>query len=107
MKEQDTTPRVEVWATPWNRSVGLRITSHDHTAAILLPEMQAVAEGDEIPATVEISFNRAQELMDGLWSAGVRPTEGTGSAGSLAATERHLEDMRAMVFSVYDVDAPK
>lgn len=39
-----------------------------------------------------------QRLMDELWRAGFRPTEGTGSAGSLAATERHLEDMRALVF---------
>lgn len=36
----------------------------------------------------------AQLLMDELWRAGLRPTEGTGSAGSLAATERHLADMR-------------
>lgn len=39
-----------------------------------------------------------QRLMDELWNVGLRPTEGTGSAGSLAATERHLTDMRALVF---------
>lgn len=41
----------------------------------------------------------AQQLMDELWLCGLRPTEGTGSAGSLAATERHLADMRAIAFS--------
>jgi hypothetical protein len=40
----------------------------------------------------------AQQLMDELWNAGLRPSEGSGSAGSLAATQRHLEDMRALVF---------
>ena len=40
----------------------------------------------------------AQCLMDDLWHAGLRPTEGTGSAGSLAATQKHLEDMRTLVF---------
>ncbi len=40
----------------------------------------------------------AQELMDDLWSCGLRPSEGSGSAGALAATERHLEDMRRLVF---------
>lgn len=40
----------------------------------------------------------AQFLMDELWRTGLRPTEGTGSAGSLAATERHLADMRSIVF---------
>lgn len=39
-----------------------------------------------------------QQLMDELWRSGFRPTEGTGSAGSLAATERHLADMRHLVF---------
>lgn len=47
-----------------------------------------------------LSFNSdvAQELMDSLWTAGIRPTEGSGSAGSLAATERHLADMQKLVF---------
>jgi hypothetical protein len=38
----------------------------------------------------------AQGLMDQLWQCGLRPSEGSGSAGSLAATERHLEDMRKL-----------
>ena len=42
--------------------------------------------------------NNAQILMDDLWSAGLRPTEGSGSAGSLAATQKHLEDMRTIAF---------
>jgi len=42
--------------------------------------------------------DEAQNLMDELWRAGLRPTEGSGSAGSLAATERHLADMRSLVF---------
>ena len=37
--------------------------------------------------------DQAQQLMDDLWRCGLRPTEGSGSAGSLAATERHLADM--------------
>jgi hypothetical protein len=41
--------------------------------------------------------------MDQLWQCGLRPSEGTGSAGSLAATQRHLEDMRALVFQHVDV----
>ncbi len=45
-----------------------------------------------------ISSNEAQRLMDDLWDAGLRPSEGTGSAGSLAATQKHLADMRTIVF---------
>lgn len=40
----------------------------------------------------------AQKLMDSLWECGLRPTQGAGSAGSLAATERHLADVRAVAW---------
>jgi len=45
----------------------------------------------------QISIESAQQLMDELWQCGLRPSEGTGSAGSLAATEKHLRDMRTIV----------
>ena len=45
-------------------------------------------------APLTLTDGQAQELMDGLWRVGLRPSEGAGSAGSLAATERHLKDMR-------------
>lgn len=48
--------------------------------------------------TLSLSNNQAQQLMDALWSAGLRPTEGSGSAGSLAATQAHLKDMQALAF---------
>ncbi len=51
-------------------------------------------------STCALTDEAAQQLMDELWRCGLRPTEGSGSAGSLAATERHLEDMRALVFKV-------
>lgn len=48
--------------------------------------------------TLEIRREEAQEFMDQLWNCGIRPTEGAGSVGQMAATERHLEDMRRLVF---------
>lgn len=38
-----------------------------------------------------------QKLMDDLWDCGLRPSEGAGSAGQLAATQKHLGDMRKIV----------
>jgi len=54
--------------------------------------------GMATPPLLTLAQADAQEFMDELWNAGLRPTEGSGSAGSLAATERHLQDMRALVF---------
>jgi hypothetical protein len=47
---------------------------------------------------ISLDMTEAQRLMDVLWDCGLRPTEGSGSAGSLAATERHLADMRTLAF---------
>jgi hypothetical protein len=62
-------------------------------------------EGTITPPCVELSATDAQQLMDQPWHCGMRPTEGTGSAGSLAATERHLADMRKLAMHALNVPA--
>lgn len=68
----------------------------DHVGLITWVERDPSVEttGDR----TRLSADAAQRLMDDLWDAGVRPAEGAGSAGQLAATVRHLEDMRTLVF---------
>lgn len=44
--------------------------------------------------TVMLDENAGQSLMDSLFAAGLRPTEGAGSAGAMAATQAHLADLR-------------
>ena len=61
-------------------------------------ECVKVSEGIVPPVALQLRDNQAQDLMDKLWMVGFRPTEGSGSAGALAATERHLRDMRRLVF---------
>lgn len=61
--------------------------------------LDSMAEGQILPPSpLSLDESAAQLLMDELWTSGLRPSEGTGSAGSLAATERHLADMRRLVF---------
>ena len=57
------------------------------------------AKGHIIDPFMHLSIHEAQQLMDELWQCGLRPTEGTGSAGSLAATERHLNDLKLILFN--------
>lgn len=47
---------------------------------------------------MQLTPSDAQRLIDELWNCGLRPSAGTGSAGALAATQKHLEDMRTLVF---------
>ena len=60
---------------------------------------ETIEQGCYTSPTLSIDYKTAQKLMDELWNCGIKPSEGTGSAGSLAATERHLTDMREIVFN--------
>lgn len=46
-----------------------------------------------------MSADDAQGFMDELWRVGFRPTEGSGSAGAMAAVQAHLKDMQRLVFT--------
>jgi len=54
-----------------------------------------------------ISIAAAQQLMDDLWECGLRPSEGSGSAGQLAAVQKHLIDMRQLLFARLNVQKPE
>lgn len=54
--------------------------------------------GSRIPPTTTLDHTSAQKLMDGLWDCGIRPSEGTGSAGAFAAQTAHLKDLQRLVF---------
>lgn len=51
---------------------------------------------------LQLQLRDAQRLMDELWVCGLRPSEGTGSAGSLKATENHLADMKRIAFTLLE-----
>lgn len=81
----------------WSQSVEFLIRSGDSVGT------QIIMTTDENPhletaPSFRIGKAEAQVLMDDLWHCGLRPSEGTGSAGQLASTQRHLEDMRMLVF---------
>jgi len=59
------------------------------------------------PPFLRLEIEAAQQFMDELWRVGLRPTEGTGSAGSLKATERHLADMRTIAFKKLNISGDR
>ena len=68
-------------------------------------EMAGADEGAIVDPFMVMPLETAQLLMDELWNCGLRPSEGTGSAGSLAATERHLKDMKTIAFHALKIPA--
>lgn len=57
-----------------------------------------VTPGAEVSPVLSLTQTDMQSLMDQLWSCGVRPTEGQGSAGAMAAVQEHLKDLRRLIF---------
>lgn len=90
----------------WSRSVRLymrRITVGVKVDRALPLQWESISSVEaeflpEFTPAIELPDLAAQQLMDELWQCGFRPSEGTDSTGSLAATQAHLKDMRALVF---------
>lgn len=61
-------------------------------------EMVEHQEGGIMQPHLRLDMDKAQVLMNELWDCGIRPAGAKGSAGQLKAVERHLEDMRKLVF---------
>lgn len=66
---------------------------------IMMPvAFETVPDGEMRPPAIGLSASSAQNLIDELWTCGMRPTEGSGSSGSLLATQNHLDDMKKIAF---------
>ncbi len=81
-------------------NIGQQLT--DNRFAVAQPILMDAHDVDSMypdaPA-LSLTQDEAQQLMDELFRIGIRPSDGSGSAGQMAATEKHLEDMRRLVFS--------
>ena len=93
--------RLRATPAPWWHGVQFLLCGTDGKS-VLKPENLVL---DDIPAhegvdnpSFQLDLKEAQVLMDDLWASGIRPTEGRVTTGALKATERHLEDMRKIVF---------
>lgn len=91
--------KIEIWCQrePFCSDISLLVTRNDKRSRAVgdpVTMREQVEAGLMSDPTMTLTNSEAQHLMDQLWNCGLRPSEGSGSAGSLAATERHLADMR-------------
>jgi len=93
-------PVLRAFRPAFTNSVAIAAIRDDSTGLYVGQQLvlKKVEESSAITPILTLAPAQAQELMDDLWMCGLRPTEGSGSSGSLAATQRHLEDMRKLVF---------
>jgi hypothetical protein len=94
--------RFQVERSAYRKRLELRAaftTDGGQVAALWSPTVTEIEPGQIGPDAPLLTLTEADAtaLIDERWRAGVRPSE-HGSAGQLAATERHLADMRRLVF---------
>lgn len=65
---------------------------------------EEVPENEVAPSCMTLNAERAQILMDDLWNCGLRPSEGSGSAGAMKATQNHLADLKKILFHKLGID---
>lgn len=80
-----------LWAPAQPGDSHRRVVAHPST-------FEPHKHGSLVQPTFTLDYTSSQELMDELWRNGIRPSEGAGSAGAMAATERHLKDLQRLVF---------
>ena len=82
----------------YSDSVGLAIFDDECRHVVSNVTFSPHQKGSFVEDSLRLTHTEAQRLMDELWTCGLRPSEGSGSAGALAATQEHLKDMRRLVF---------
>lgn len=92
---------------PYGRRLGLHMAKelpNGKVAAVTAITYTALSEAEiSPPPVINLTDDEAQMLMDSLWSVGLRPSEGSGSAGAMLATQNHLADMRKLAAKWHDV----
>ena len=81
------------------RLEGGRVSKAEPLTMKVLEENEVIGD-----PSFTLGVKEAQLLVDELWRCGLRPSEGSGSAGSLAATERHLKDMQTITMGLLKKD---
>ena len=89
---------IRAQSAPWRSAVEIFIGDRDGKTRVKEVVMERIEEAVAAPPSFMLDDQMAQQLMDDLWHCGLRPTDGAGTAGAMRAVERHLEDMRTLVF---------
>lgn len=97
------TTEIRCQREPWRDGIEVAVfQKRDFGMMVAEPlTLREMKDGEYInEPTMRLQNQEAQQLMDELWRCGLRPSEGTGSAGSLAATEKHLVDMQKIAMGL-------
>lgn len=93
-----TNLQIRAQSAPWRNGIELYIGDPDGKTKVSNIILERTEDAVISTPSFTLTIQQAQVLMDDLWHSGIRPTEGSGSAGALKATQSHLDDMRKIAF---------
>jgi hypothetical protein len=90
---------IRVERNPYQTGVSLFGSTHKRDSVLRAKPlaMETVEEGLLFDPFAKLSNTATQLLIDELWRCGYRPSIDQDKNNSLAATEKHLNDMRKIV----------
>lgn len=92
----------DIWTFPSISMLFVKRFVNDSNESIAVAEPMLFKKVEEHgvrhPPTIELRIDEATALMDDLWRCGIRPSNGDGSVGEIAAVRNHLADMQKLVF---------
>ena len=83
------TTEIRVQSAPWNAAIEVLIHDRASRAVAVNLEMKTLTDEEAAtwrPPVMTLGIESAQTLMDDLWRCGLRPSEGSGSAGALSVS---------------------
>jgi hypothetical protein len=104
-----TQTNIRIESMPWSMdTLGVHIAMVQTTAngthvyarpqPLTMTVLRDEDDGMQHAPLFHITHEEAQQFMDELYRAGIRPRDGAGSVGQLAAKDAHLADLRRLVF---------
>jgi hypothetical protein len=74
------------------------VGAETHVVESFTVHERTVKEGELVEPALVLDLDEAQTLLQALWDSGLRPNNGEGSSGQVAALKDHLADMRKIAF---------
>ena len=86
----------DVYNSSWRFGLDIRMVQKKEGKIYLAQPVTMVEhkDGESANATMNLMKNESTALMDALWRAGVRPSNGEGNVGMIGAMKEHMADLR-------------
>jgi hypothetical protein len=104
------TLRLKAHLAPWHFGIEFLLVqpmSFNQPKPLVLPGPLTLIEAPEMHVPIEptfrLSMQSAQQLIDDLWHAGLRPTAGKSSEGLVEAKQQHINDLRTILFQEHGI----